>query len=86
MHISYKLFSKAIFSLEKILYRERKYRLQEEHRRIMQTMKDEISQLISVMNNSNLVKAKLEDQIEEYQLEIKQLHATIEKECWREMN
>ncbi|CAH8875199.1 unnamed protein product [Trichobilharzia szidati] len=55
--------------------------LQEEHRRIMQTMKDEINQLTDAVNNSNIVKTNLENQIEKYQKEIKQLHVTVGKEC-----
>ncbi|CAH8596899.1 unnamed protein product [Schistosoma turkestanicum] len=56
--------------------------LQEEHRRIMETMKEEINQLTNNMNNSNSVRIELENQVQKYQQEVKQLYATVEKECW----
>ncbi|CAH8672499.1 unnamed protein product [Schistosoma bovis] len=56
--------------------------LQEEHRRIMETMKEEINQLTNSVNNSDSVRGELENQIQKYQQEVKQLYATVEKECW----
>ncbi|CAH8647135.1 unnamed protein product [Schistosoma mattheei] len=56
--------------------------LQEEHRRIMETMKEEINQLTNSVNNSESVRGELENQIQRYQQEVKQLYATVEKECW----
>ncbi|CAH8653932.1 unnamed protein product [Schistosoma intercalatum] len=56
--------------------------LQEEHRRIMETMKEEINQLTNSVNNSDSVRVELENQIQRYQQEVKQLYATVEKECW----
>ncbi|CAH8669149.1 unnamed protein product [Schistosoma curassoni] len=56
--------------------------LQEEHRRIMEAMKEEINQLTNSVNNSDSVRGELENQIQKYQQEVKQLYATVEKECW----
>uniref|UniRef100_A0A3Q0KPN1 Elongation factor 2 kinase, putative n=1 Tax=Schistosoma mansoni TaxID=6183 RepID=A0A3Q0KPN1_SCHMA len=56
--------------------------LQEEHRRIMETMKEEINQLTNSVNNSDSVRGELENQVQRYQQEVKQLYATVEKECW----
>ncbi|KAK4475341.1 hypothetical protein MN116_002406 [Schistosoma mekongi] len=56
--------------------------LHEEHRRIMETMKEEINQLTNTVNNSNSIRIELENQVQKYQQEVKQLYVTIEKECW----
>ncbi|KAH8869120.1 leucine- glutamate- and lysine-rich 1 [Schistosoma japonicum] len=46
------------------------------------TMKEEINQLTNTVNNSNSIRTELENQVQKYQQEVKQLYVTIEKECW----